>query len=175
MCEDTQQKPTAPMVSVKMHQAYDLNLTVNFVPARVIPGVIELGCQSRQGTQRLGKHPLDLPESTRKLLLDANEKVIAWLSQDVKNQYAFLTDPIAALQEAGVAMDRTQAKGLARMRENLGMAQAVVPGLQFRSIHTKVSKTGRVKPVDNRGSNWVPPKLQEDNNNCDCDNKKGED
>jgi len=160
-----------PKVNVTMQQAYDLTMSVSFVPSRGIPGVLRLGCQPRQGAERVDEDPLDLPAPTHKWLTDVNKSVIAWLAADEKNQHAFVADPIAALQSAGIPIEREHLKALTRARESVGLSQAVTPGMQLRSIQTKASKSGQVKPVDSASTNWSPPRTRGDD--CGCDDKGG--
>lgn len=173
MSDDTQQTQTTATVSVKIQQAYDLNLTLNLLPARAIPNGLKLACQPRQGAQRIDKDPLDLPEPMSLWLLGVNEHVAAWLASDENNQRAFIANPIAALREAGVPMEREQLKAISRLRQDIGMSQAVVPGLQLRSVQTTASQSGRVKPVDIRRSDWEPPALRHHDNDCGCGKKPG--
>jgi hypothetical protein len=144
--------PNKPTVRAKRHQAYELNLNVRLLPAGSIPSTIKLACQPRQGAERIQKDPVELPESTRTWLLQVNRLVIAWLQKDPQNQQAFMADPIAAVQAAGVKLDRAQHKELLRLRESFGTAQAVVPGLQIRSIRPVSAKPDRpgipIKPDD---------------------------
>jgi hypothetical protein len=138
-----------------MQQAYDLNLNLNLVPVREIPERVQL----------------DLPESARKSLIEANAAVMAWLAADDKNRSAFIIDPLGSLQRAGVEIDRASLKALARVRESAGTAEAVVPGLQLRSVTAKVRKSGKVRSVDTV-TDWAPPALKNDGD-CGCDKKGG--
>lgn len=169
MNDEIHELPSRPTVSVTMHQAYDLNVTVELLPARKIPSLRAAGCQPRQGAERAEKDPLELPESTRRWLVDVNDRVIAWLARDEGNRKAFVSDPIRALQDAGVEMDRTHFKALARARESIGMAEAVPPGLQLGSVRATAKKKGRVKAVEAAASEWSPPKLADpDDDDCGC-------
>ncbi|MFZ5817346.1 MAG: hypothetical protein ACOY93_18945, partial [Bacillota bacterium] len=127
-------------MGVKINQAYEVNLNVDILPAGKIPPAVKLNCQPRQGAERVTKDPLELPESTRTWVLEMNQVVTAWLSKDRKNQLLFLADPVGALQKAGIRLDRARLKELARLRESLGTAQAVLPGLQIRSVRTAAVK-----------------------------------
>jgi len=161
---------TAPKASVMITrpQAYDLNMTVTLVPSRNIPSLIKPACQPRQGAERVDTDAVDLPDSTRSFLLGANKAVTAWLAASEENQHAFLTDPVAALSRAGVQMDRAQQKSIARLREALGQAQTIVPGMQLRSIQTKANKSGQVKAVDVSHSDWTPAKSPSASSDCNC-------
>jgi hypothetical protein len=166
---DMRDTPTRPTVHVRMHEAYDLNVTVEILPAREIPGLSVAGCQPRQGVERVEKDPLELPEETRDWLLAANDLVIGWLARDEGNRRTFLADPLGALSEAGVEMDRAHIKALARTRESIGLAEAISPGLQLRSARATAKKTGRVKRLDPRGSTWVAPKFPGESDDGDDD------
>lgn len=161
-------------VAASLQQAYDLNLKVTFLPSRKIPPTFHLGCQPRQGAQRQDKSPLDLPEPIRRWLVEASPQLVAWLSRDVANTHAFLLDPMAALQQAGLKLDREHAKTLVRLREAAGAGDAVAPGLQLRSVRVATGK-GQVKPPS---TDWTPPPLREGddaNDDRDCGCHRGED
>ena len=151
MNEDLQPGTAAQPVKVQMHQAYDLNMTITFAEAEADPGDLKVHCQPRQDAERMDKDPLNLPESTQQGIYEVGPLVNAWLAADENNQHAFLADPKASLSEAGVTVERTQAKALARLRENFGRIQAVVPGLQIRSVRTRVGTAGRQTPTSRPG------------------------
>lgn len=172
MSDNTRQTEAAATVNVKIQQAYDLHVNLKFHPVRDIPGVIRLGCQPRQGGQRIDKNPVDLPEPTRQLLLNASKAMSAWLARDGGNQRAFVADPIAALRSAGIEIDRVHLKAIDRIRENIGQSFAVTPGLQLRSVKTNASKNGRVPAVDTESSHWTPPATPP-TEDCSCDHNPG--
>ncbi len=157
----------AKTVQPRAQQAYDLNLKVTFLPGRAAVATAALGCQPRQDGQRVDVQPLDLPPSTHRFLQEANASMLDWLARDPSHQAAFIADPLAALHQAGLKLERSDAKALGRLRESLASAQAVTPGLQLRALHTAVDVKGRVKtPKDDR--RWTPPDLD---HGCDCDKK----
>lgn len=171
-----------PKVKVKVvtHQAYDLNLKVQFLPATKIPGTVLRGCQPRQGGEKQGKDALDLPEPTRKLLELANVGVLEWLAQSSENVRAFTVDPISALNASGVAAklkwDRSQLKNFSRLREAFGQAQAVQPGLQIRKVEAVMNRSGKVdeNPYSHRDPSPKQPTTSKDKD-CNCnDQKKGQ-
>lgn len=179
MPDEIRELSTRPTVNVKTHEAYDLNVTVEFLPTRKIPQTRVAHCQPRQGAERVRRDPLDLPEETRDWLVSINDAVIAWLARDERNRKAFIADPVRALGDIGVEMDRTHLKALARARETIGMGEAAAPGLQLRSVRATAKKTGRVKPVDTATSAWSPPKLREDEDaaaedGCGCKHEEKE-
>ncbi len=173
MSNDVQEVSIASTVKATMQQAYDLNLTVNILPSREIPTIRAAGCQPRQGAQRMDKDPLPLPEPTRAWLLDVGRLLVPWLAKDASNQQLFLTDPIQALHRAGVAPERTHIKALSRLREELGMAAAVVPGLQLQSIQTRVRTSGTVRQPESTVSEWRPPQIETNREDCGCQGTKG--
>ncbi|QNP40600.1 hypothetical protein [Lysobacter solisilvae (ex Woo and Kim 2020)] len=158
-------------VAASLQQAYDLNLKVTLLPSRKIPPVFHLGCQPRQGAQRQDKSPLDLPEPIRRWLVEASPQLVAWMSRDVTNAQAFLLDPMAAMQEAGLKLDREQAKTLVRIRETAAAGDAVAPGMQLRTVRVATGK-GQPKPPS---ADWTPPPVREgddggDDRDCGCHN-----
>ena len=104
---------------------------------------------------------LDLPEPTRRWMVDVNDAIVAWLTRDAGNRTAFVADPPRALGDAGIEVSREHAKALARARENAGAAEAVWPGLRLRSVTSTAKKKGRPKPVAESEGSWSPPKLRD--------------
>jgi hypothetical protein len=125
MSDDT--RPTAPTVHATRQEAYDLTLRLHLLPAQEISRGVE-----RRFDQRPQKNPL--PAATRRWLLEAEEHVFAWLSRDGSNLRAFVADPVAALQEAGVSLEREHLTAVTRLRRRIDRSQTVVPGLQLRSV-----------------------------------------
>lgn len=158
MGDDSQAKPPASTVRAQIQQAYDLHLTVNFKPSRAIDVIsLRKTCQPRRGASRVEADPLDLPEPTRKKLLGANKRVVEWLAAHPDNQRAFLANPVAALQKAGVELARDDLKAIDRVRAAFGSV-AVAPGLQLRSV-AATADNGSVKTQGGERSNWKPPEL----------------
>jgi hypothetical protein len=165
--DETIRGAAARTLQPRASQAYDLNLKVTFLPGRTGLPVAALGCQPRQDGQRVDVPALDLPPSTHRFLQEANATVLDWLARDASHQAAFVADPLAALQQAGLKLARSDAKALARLRDGLASAQAITPGLQLRTLHTAVDPKGRAKPAQDR-PRWSPPDL---NHGCDCNPK----
>lgn len=165
--DDTLRAAAAATVQPRAQQAYDLNLSINFVPGRESLATVALGCRPRQGAQRVNVEPVDLPPSARRFLAEINAPMLAWLARDASHQAAFLADPVAALAQAGFKLERADAKAFSRVRESLGAAEAVTPGLQVRSVTLSVDPKGRIKPPADDGR-WTPPATDHP---CDCDKK----
>jgi hypothetical protein len=155
--DDTQRAAAAASVLARAQQGYELNLKLNFVPGRDSINTLRLGCQPRQGAQRVDVDPVDLPEPTRRFLVEVNKAMTEWLARDTSHQAAFIADPVAAFARAGISTDRNHAKALLRVREALGGTDAVTPGLQVMSVRSSVNVKGRVKPEDRKGNDWTAP------------------
>jgi hypothetical protein len=140
-------EPT-PTVVAQRSEAYDLHLKVNVLPARDILGTVLLGCQPRQGAQRIKKDSVELPEDTRHALGLANRQLIDWLAKSQANAQAFLADPLAALGQAGVKLDRSHLKAIDRVMREVGQSQAVWPGLQMQSVQVSARSQGTVPAVE---------------------------
>lgn len=167
MSEESQY--TKPIVTGQVQQAYDLNLNLTVMPARDIGSQLRLACRPRKGAQRVDKNPLDLPPPLRTWLIDSNKQITAWLARDVANQRAFIADPAAALQQAGLQMDRATAKALQRVRAAADASAAVMPGLQLQTMKVAVGR-GQIKHHSD-GRDWAPPPLRDDDqrdDDCDC-------
>lgn len=156
---------SAPTIAATMQQAYDLTMNVSVIGAKNIPTQILRACRPRQGAEEVDKDPVELAPPLRHWLLEANKAVVAWLARDARNVHAYLADPVAALEQAGVKMEREHQKSLARLREQLGASQAVVPGMQLRSITTKAGAS-RVRPIESANQ---PARADDD---CGCDDKR---
>lgn len=168
MSEESQY--TKPIVTGHVQQAYGVNLNLTILPARDISSQLRLACQPRKGAQTIDKNPLDLPPPLRRWLIEGNKQITSWLARDVANQRAFIADPAAALQQAGLLMDRATAKALHRVRAAADASAAVMPGLQLQTVKVAVGR-GQVKR-QSAERDWTPPPLRDDadarDDDCDC-------
>lgn len=168
--DDTIRAAAAATVQPRAQQTYELHLNLNFVPGRAALAAAHLGCRPRQGAQEVDVDPVDLPAPSRKFLVDVNEAMIEWLARDASHQAAFIADPMAAFAKAGIGLDRAHAKAFLRIREALGSAEAVAPGLQIKTVRASVNPTGRVKPGAGDSTGWRAP---HHDSGCGCDKKGG--
>ena len=169
--DDTLRAAAAATVQTRAQQAYELHLNLNFVPGRDSLATARLGCRPRQGAQRVEVDPVDLPAPTHAFLHEVNKAMTEWLARDASHQAAFIADPVGAFAKAGIELDRSHAKALMRVRESLGAAEAVAPGLRIMTVRTSANPKGRIKPTDNSGRGWNAPPPDD---GCGCDdNKKG--
>ncbi len=151
---------TKSNVAGQIQQAYKVNLNLTILPARDIQSQLRSVCQPRKGAERTEKDPLDLPPPLRNWLIEANKQITAWLARDVSNQRAFIADPTAAMQQAGLQMDRATAKALHRVRAATDASAAVMPGLQLQTVKVAVGR-GQIK-CHPTGRDWAPPPLRAD-------------
>jgi hypothetical protein len=149
-------------VTAKTHQGYEISVSVTVVGLHKIPTRLMVGCAPRQGAEGVETDPLELPEPARKWLVEIDKGVTTWLAASPENAKAFLADPLRALQQAGVRVDRAQAKAIARLRERAAAAQVVAPGLQLKAVHVTLNPGGRVPPPERGQGTWQPPKLKPD-------------
>lgn len=163
-----------PTVNVKLQQAYDVRVSLEFRPAGEIPVSRAVGCRPRQGGERVDKQPLDLPEEIRGRLKEIDGRLIGWLAKDEGNRHAFVSDPLGALRESGIELDRADLKALSRAREEAGRSVAVTPGLQLREVGAVAKTKGRIRPVGGakEARSWSPPQLPDDD--CGCEDREGE-
>jgi hypothetical protein len=159
--DDTQIVAAVPVVQARAQQGYELNLNLNFVPGRDAISTVFLRCQPRQGALRVEADPIGLPSETLRLLRDSNRKMIEWLARDGSHQSAFIADPVEAFARAGIDIERAHVKALRRVREALGGAEAITPGLQVMSVRTSVDVNGKVKAVDQKSNVWVAPATEQ--------------
>lgn len=131
-------------VSIRMHEGYSVNLKVNVVGAGEIGPVLRLRCRPRQGAPRHEKEALDLPAPVREAFGTINDAVLQWLAHDASHLKQFLADPMAALQAAGVKMERSTLKAITRLQDDVAAASSVHPGLQVERVTATVSPKGRV-------------------------------
>lgn len=138
-------------VLVRRTEAYDLSMNVRLAPASqelLGQGFKFLSCQPRQGAQRQDKDALDLPEPTRQWLHGLSAAVVEWLAKSPENRQAYLSAPLAALQQAGLAADRAHLKAVARVSEAAGTSDAVRPGLQLSRVDSSMT---RAVPAEDGG------------------------
>jgi hypothetical protein len=134
--------PSTEAVVAAIPQGFDARIKVRFVHARDI-GVMTLdpGCSPRQGVP--GPATVLLPGLVAKLQ-KADQQVITWLAKDSANAKRFLEQPVAALREAGIELDRSELKALERAHAAVREASVVPPGVTLERLDASAHRTARV-------------------------------
>ena len=127
-----------------MAQTYDAKFNVRIVPARSLldPAALRPRCRPRGNTQ--GWTGPSISPGLVGALAKADKAVIGWLARDKANAQRFLADPVAALREAGVSLDRAQLKELVRARAAAETTHLVPPGVTVKEVAVEAFPKGRV-------------------------------
>jgi hypothetical protein len=99
-----------------------VNLNVNFTPSERKP----------QGSP--------LPEHLSEELIGQQDRLLAWL-KDPRNRVAFVTDPVTALQKAGVKLPAGAAEALRRRRDRPGADGFLPPGVELTGFTASVKES----------------------------------
>lgn len=134
--------PSQEAVVAAIPQGYDARIRVRFVRARDIGAMtLDPGCSPRQGVP--GPATELLPGIVTKLQ-KSDQQVVAWLAKDAANARRFLEHPVAALQEAGIELDRSELKALERSHAAVREASVVPPGVTLAEVDATAHRTARV-------------------------------
>jgi hypothetical protein len=134
--------PSNEPVVAAIPQGYEARINVRFVKARDIGTLIaDPGCTPRLGVP--GPASELLPGLVTKLQ-KADQQVVAWLAKDPANAKRFLEAPVAALQEAGIELDRSELKALDRSHAAVRETTVVPPGVTLDRLNVTASRTARV-------------------------------
>lgn len=137
----------APVVAT-IQQGYETRLNVRLVRGREADiAVLARGCRPRQGAPRRDADPVALPPMLVDKLRAADAQVVAWLAKDSANAQRFFAEPVAALLDAGVELDRTEQKHLARAHGAVREASVVAPGVRVARLDVAAHRTARVGDV----------------------------
>jgi len=138
-------------VSHKIPQGMRLNVNINIKAARNIEDLVkpirEKKCTSRSGVSKKRGTLVDLPDELIHKLKKSDAKVMKWISASAQNRDLFILDPIAALQNMDLKLDRKDIKALARVRSSVSKSEAIPPGLTLAGFSSKVDIKGGNKPT----------------------------
>jgi hypothetical protein len=79
-----------------------------------------------------------VPEEVSKLLLAQRDKVLEWVGASRDNQATFLTDPLDALEKAGVQLGAGELAALRRLHPVRRPAGTLPPGVDLASLSVEV-------------------------------------
>lgn len=140
--------PSETPVVATIQQGYETRLNVRLVRGREADiAVLARGCRPRQGAPRRDADPVALPPTLVDKLRAADAQVVAWLAKDPANARRFFAEPVAALREAGVELDRAEQKHLARAHGAVREASVVAPGVRVERLDVVGHRNGRVGDV----------------------------
>ncbi len=132
-------------VIARIPQGLDATINVRLLPERTLDVELRpLGCQPRQGAPRRNVDTVPLPPELSRKLKDAGKAVIAWLAKDPLNATAFFNDPVNALAEAGIALERADLKALARAHQSVRDVAVIPPGTAVSGLAVAAVKKGKV-------------------------------
>ena len=135
--------PVALLASIPA--GFETRLNVRFLPATdVFVGRVRAGCQPRAGAIPHHVVPVELPATLVERFRAVNDSVIAWLAKDEANAAHYLSNPVAALQSAGVQLSRAEAKALSRSHQAVRDQAVLPPGGQLSELVVSASVRGKV-------------------------------
>jgi len=144
---------TAKILRAQVPQSYEAKFNVRIVPGRSLGDALveRLGCKPRGHRKGWGPLTAGLAQELTPALVDklarADKAVMTWLAKDKANAQRFLAEPVQALSEAGVELDRSEQKALARARAAAAATQLVPPGVDVTSVVAEAVPGGRVGGV----------------------------
>jgi hypothetical protein len=126
----------ATQVRAAPQRPVEFNLTFNMVPERELDFTLPPNsCQSRTGAPRVSAGLAALPPGAETEIRKSETQVLTWLGASAANRAAFFDDPISALAQAGVQLERSQLKALYRAREATRAAEVLPPGIRVKTLH----------------------------------------
>jgi len=143
----------AKVLRAQVPQSYEAKFNVRIVPGRSLGDVLveRPGCKPRGHRKGWGLLTAGLAQELTPALVDklasADKAVMAWLAKDKGNAQRFLAEPMQALSEAGVQLERGEQKALARARTAAAATQLVPPGVDVTSVVAEAVPGGRVGGV----------------------------
>jgi hypothetical protein len=105
------------------------------------PGTVVQNCTSRTGAPRQESSLGTLSEDLKQVLFDAEPQILRWLTASQDHVEAFVQDPIGALVQVGVELDRSQQKALLREREGRLAGETQLPGFPEPILFFEVDPT----------------------------------
>jgi hypothetical protein len=156
----------AKVLRAQVPQSYEASFNVRVVPARSLADALveRPGCKPRGHRKGWGPLTAGLAQELTPALADklarADKTVMAWLARDKANAQRFLAQPLQALAEAGVELERSEHKALARAQAAAAATQMVPPGVTVTSVAAEAVPNGRVggiaRPKPGAGAEAVP-------------------
>ena len=144
----TSAESVGKVLQAQVAQTYDAKFNVRIVPARTLvdTAVVRPHCKPRGNRQ--GWTGPNISTGLIGALAKADKAVIGWLARDKANAQRFLADPLGALRDAGVNLDRAKLKELARSRSAAETTQVVPPGVTVTDVAAEAFPNGRVGGVN---------------------------
>jgi len=162
---ETNQKPATRLgnfVKVNVPQGHLTNLKVSLVPAHTFDKNEEQPpCRPRKGTIGWQGGTPTLNPALINILQKADAAIVNWLSKDSGNAEHFIKNPLAAMRDAGVKLNRAEEKMVFRAHEAAHSDRVVIPGSSFGTVVARAFPQGRVGSL---GGSKLDDKTQ--NFNC---------
>ncbi len=134
------------LLKARVPQDCEAHFNVRVVPGRSLGdiGVLTLGCRPRGHSTGWARGLAALAPELVATLAKADKAMVAWLARDEANTLRFLSDPVAAMRDAGVELSRSDEKALARASAAAAATRVVPPGVRIASLSAKTFPKGRV-------------------------------
>lgn len=135
---------SAQPIRATVQPGFDAKVSIRIVPGKdILTAPPKAACRPR-GDRPHGIRPFPFNPALVAKLTEANAGVSAWLAKDEANAKAFLDDPVAALAEAGVELDRSEVKAMARAHSAVKEDAVLPPGAQISTLDVVAVKRGKV-------------------------------
>jgi hypothetical protein len=92
-----------------------------------------------------------VPKEVADLLLAQREKLLEWVRASRENQATFLTDPLEALEKAGVELGAGERAALRRSHPRRRLEEALPAGVNLASLSVDVPPKGKGSPPHQDG------------------------
>jgi hypothetical protein len=122
---------------------YKVNLKINVIGlGEISKGKVFGPCKPR----KTGQDDSDLPKIpgwSREQLLQlstANQKIMSWMKKSKTNKKLFFNDPTKAISTAGIKLDRSLHKKIARTRKSSSKNATIKEGINLGDIHLSAKK-----------------------------------
>lgn len=123
----------------------EFKVQLNFVEERKVSfdKMSKPSPQTPTGVERIDDTILGLPMELANVIRPLEPRILSWLSKSKANRLAFFEDPVNALSQAGIKLDRSQQKVLLRVREGRLLADVLPGNVKIRTIILGAAKPPR--------------------------------
>lgn len=138
------------ILKAQVAQTYDTRFNVRIVPARSLVDSVSSQPRCKPRGNKPGWTGPSMSSGLVDALASADRAMMEWLARDKGNAQRFLADPVGALRDAGVHLDRARLKELVRARTTAETTQRVPPGATVHEVTAEAFPNGRVGSISVR-------------------------
>ena len=137
----TKHEPVLAQICEGLNQKFNVRLVTASVGAMKH---VNLGCQPRKGATRRDAQPLDLPDTFKDRFTDINKAMTEFLQKSPKNATHFLSNPLEAMQKAGIELSRAEQKHFSRNAAAMKMLQVNESNVHVQAVEIAAAK-GKIR------------------------------